>query len=195
MEEDDITFEDIKSPYREKEEARQAKEAFRQVKFIPGIYDSLSTELKAKCNPANFMNPYNFEKVKIANDIYSSIDPCESDLKKLKELRTRAELELGIIFSTEKLYRDLTALLNPANFIGDREKLDLANELYHQVVIHAYDLRTLEYIEEIALSDERFTKKADTTEKEDNNGVITFILPIGLIILITSLIILIQQIN
>lgn len=186
MEEDDITFEDIKSPYREKEEARQAKEAFRQVKFIPGIYDSLSAELKTKCNPANFMNPYNFEKVKIANDIYSSIEPCESDLKKLKELRTRAELELGIIFSTEKLYRDLTALLNPANFIGDREKLDLANELYHQVVIHANDLQTLEYIEGIAHSDERFTKKADTTEKEDNNWDISPILitAIGLIIII-----------
>lgn len=35
-------------------------------------YSNLYEELREKCNPSNYMNPYNAEKVEIANSIFRS---------------------------------------------------------------------------------------------------------------------------
>lgn len=150
MQEDNINFEEIGKD--ETAHAEQSSAVFKQP--IRGHYDSLHEELKARCAPENFMNPYEPEKVSRANKLYSEILSIgKNDNEKLKLLRLRAMEELGIKFSTEQLFEKLTAACNPKNFTGDsynKERLELANGLYQQILMNADDIFVLEEIEEKA---------------------------------------------
>ena len=150
MQEDNINFEEIGK--NEAAHAEQSSALFKQP--IRGHYDSLHEELKARCAPENFMNPYEPEKVSRANKLYSEILSIDkNDDEKLKLLRLRAMEELGIKFSTEQLFEKLTASCNPKNFTGDsynEERLELANGLYQQILMNADDIFALEEIEEKA---------------------------------------------
>lgn len=60
---------------------------------------TLREELKAKCIPSNFTYPYDYYKVKIANELYIQILSCSPDDEtKLKELKEKAANELNITF-------------------------------------------------------------------------------------------------
>ena len=150
MQEDNINFEEIGKD--ETAHAEQSSAVFKQP--IRGHYDSLHEELKARCAPENFMNPYEPEKVSRANKLYSEILSIgKNDNEKLKLLRLRAMEELGIKFSTEQLFEKLTAACNPKNFTGDsynEERLELANGLYQQILMNADDIFALEEVEEKA---------------------------------------------
>ena len=150
MQEDNINFEEIGKD--ETAHAEQSSAVFKQP--IRGHYDSLHEELKARCAPENFMNPYEPEKVSRANKLYSEILTLDkNDDEKLKLLRLRAMEELGIKFSTEQLFEKLTAACNPKNFTGDsynEERLELANGLYQQILMNADDIFALEEVEEKA---------------------------------------------
>jgi hypothetical protein len=150
MQEDNINFEEIGKD--ETAHAEQSSALFKQP--IRGHYDSLHEELKARCAPENFMNPYEPEKVSRANKLYSEILSIDkNDDEKLKLLRLRAMEELGIKFSTEQLFEKLTAACNPKNFTGDsynEERLELANGLYQQILMNADDIFALEEVEEKA---------------------------------------------
>lgn len=150
MQEDNINFEEIGKD--ETAHAEQSSAVFKQP--IRGHYDSLHEELKARCAPENFMNPYEPEKVSRANKLYSEILSIDkNDDEKLKLLRLRAMEELDIKFSTEQLFEKLTAACNPKNFTGDsynKERLELANGLYQQILMNADDIFVLEEIEEKA---------------------------------------------
>ena len=150
MQEDNINFEEIGKD--ETAHAEQSSAVFKQP--IRGHYDSLHEELKARCAPENFMNPYEPEKVSRANKLYSEILSIgKNDNEKLKLLRLRAMEELGIKFSTEQLFEKLTAACNPKNFTGDsynKERLELANGLYQQILMNADDIFALEEIEDKA---------------------------------------------
>lgn len=170
MQEDNINFEEIGKD--ETAHAEQSSALFKQP--IRGHYDSLHEELKARCAPENFMNPYEPEKVSRANKLYSEILSIDkNDDEKLKLLRLRAMEELGIKFSTEQLYEKLTAACNPKNFTGDsynEERLELANGLYQQILMNADDIFALEEIEDKAgdlIKD--YKSETQTQPKDDSN--------------------------
>ena len=101
MQEENINFEEISKD--ETAHVEQSSSLFKQP--IRGHFQSLYEELKARCAPENFMNPYEPEKVSRANELYSEVlETNVYDDGKLKELRLRAIEELGIKFSTELLY-------------------------------------------------------------------------------------------
>ena len=170
MQEDNINFEEIGKD--ETAHAEQSSALFKQP--IRGHYDSLHEELKARCAPENFMNPYEPEKVSRANKLYSEILSIDkNDDEKLKLLRLRAMEELGIKFSTEQLFEKLTAACNPKNFTGDsynEERLELANGLYQQILMNADDIFALEEIEDKAgdlIKD--YKSETQTQPKDDSN--------------------------
>ena len=122
---------------------------------IEGFYVSLYDELKEKCDPVCFFKPYDKVKVDIANDIYDGILKNEENIEELKHLRLRAINELGVKFSTAKLYADLVDICNPDNFSRinyDNAKLGLANKLFDQIKKHAphllYEEHTLPLTEQ-----------------------------------------------
>lgn len=90
------------------------------------LLESLYEELTIKCNPVNYMQPYDSKKVAVANDIYSQLESNKSDQDKLKELRDRAMSELGLEFPPITLYKKLCELYNPIKYTGnnyDAQKL------------------------------------------------------------------------
>jgi len=97
------------------------------------------------------MNPYEPEKVSKANELYSEVLHTDAQAdEQLKQLRLRAIEELGIKFSTEKLFGKLSAACNPKNFTGDtynKNRLELANRLYQTVLMNADNVLALEEIE------------------------------------------------
>ncbi len=146
MQEDNINFEEIGKG--ETTNADQSSSLFKQP--IRGCYESLHAELKARCAPENFMNPYEPEKVSRANELYAEVLATNAQAdEKLKSLRLRAMEELGVKFSTEQLFEKLTAVCNPKNFTGDsynKERLELANGLYQQILMNADNIFALEEI-------------------------------------------------
>lgn len=147
MQEDNIIFDEISK--EETAHADQSSSLFKQP--ILGRYESLHAELKARCAPENFMNPYEPEKVSKANELYAEVLATnEQANEKLKSLRLRAIDELGVKFSTEQIFKKLTAACNPKNFTGDsynKERLDLANRLYQHILMSADNIFALEEIE------------------------------------------------
>lgn len=150
MQEDNINFEEIGKD--KTVHAEQSSAMFK--KPIRGHYQNLHAELEARCAPENFMNPYEPEKVSRANELYSEILSIDkNDDEKLKSLRLKAVEELGVKFSTEEIYERLTNACNPRYFTGiyyDKERLELANRLYQQVLVNADNIFALEEIEEEA---------------------------------------------
>ena len=147
MQEDNISFEEIGKD--ETAHAEQAQALFKQP--VRGRYQDLHAELKARCAPENFMNPYEPEKVSKANELYSEVLSTDAQAEEqLKQLRLRAIEELGIKFSTEELFTKLSAACNPKNFTGDsynKERLEQANKLYQAVLMNADHVLALEDIE------------------------------------------------
>ena len=146
MQEDNINFEEISKD--ETAHADQSSPLFKQP--IRGRYQNLHAELKARCAPENFMNPYEPEKVSRANELYAEVLATNAQAdEKLKSLRLRAMEELGVKFSTEQLFEKLTAACNPKNYTGDsynKERLELANGLYQQILMNADNIFALEEI-------------------------------------------------
>ena len=121
---------------------------------IPGNYTDLFTELKEKCDPAHFINPYDPEKVDKANTIYSELLAANpNDMAKMKEFRRRAMDELEVKFATKKLYDRLILACNPSRFTGknyDNKKLTKANTLYRKILENADNVFGLEELETVA---------------------------------------------
>ena len=93
MQEDNISFEEIGKD--ETAHAEQFQALFKQP--VRGRYQDLHAELKARCAPENFMNPYEPEKVSKANELYSEVLSTDAQAEEqLKQLRLRAIEELGI---------------------------------------------------------------------------------------------------
>ena len=157
---------------------------------IPGEYESLLDEMKSKCNPANFMRPYDKEKINIANKIYEQvlrIGNAEQNTKTKKELRAlrkKANQKLGIRFSTKKLYELLTKACNIENFTHenyDAQKVRQANEFYSSILENADDIEALERIEqEASIFIEEYNKnivRVEEKEKEkedETKGLLAF---------------------
>ena len=166
MQEENIRFEEIGKD--DTAHAEQPSALFKQP--IRGVYKNLHAELKARCAPENFMNPYEPDKVSMANELYSQVlSANEDDDATLKALRLKAMEQLGVRFSTEQLFKKLTDACNPKNFTGDaynKERLELANGLYQQILANADNIFMLEEIEIDA-------KEFITFFSNDGNGIST----------------------
>ncbi len=104
--------------------------------YIRDYYKSLYDELKEKCNPKHFVDPYDAEKVRISNQIYSQLENYTNSLPNLTHFRNIAVEKLGVHFSASKLYEYLSDKYDPKKFVGehyDAEKLNIANEIYSKV--------------------------------------------------------------
>lgn len=100
-------------------------------------YEKLYDRLIRLCNPANFVDNYNKEKVDNANAIYSKLlNTNRDDSTTLVELTKMAEAILDVNLLDEWDYNDLKSKLNPKNFVQpyDAEKVSLSNELYSQLI-------------------------------------------------------------
>ena len=101
------------------------------------LEDSKLYKLRKKCNPANFMKPYQKEKIDKANEIYAilmKINPNDNIAINQIELRIEKELSISRIDSEE--LQILTKRCNPQNFMSPYipEKVTLANEIYSQLI-------------------------------------------------------------
>ena len=119
---------------------------------IPGHYDSLYDELLDKCNPGKYATQfsYNYELLKIANNLYSEIvETGNNNHEKLVELRKEAVKELGIKISTEDLYNYLLKQTDPQRFMYpyNKELVALANEFHQQTLLKADNIEALEIIQ------------------------------------------------
>lgn len=175
MEEDNIIFEDVtsKNGNRMKWDFPNAKPLHPQP--IKGMYYSLYDELRQKCNPNNFMHPYNHELVKLSNALYSQIETEKENEKALKKIRKRAVEELGIIVSTERLYYRLKQNIDPSKYVGHREWVDIANDLYNQVLCNGDNIEELERIESSKqykeLKEEYGKFQMEKQKEEDRNNL------------------------
>lgn len=97
------------------------------------INESIIDRLKRMCNPVNFMENYDKEKVEIANQIYSKLMVANPNID---EIADEAEKRLGIQLVDNHQIEDLKNKLHPKNFMNpyDAQKISLANELYSRIV-------------------------------------------------------------
>ena len=135
-------------------------------------YASLYEELEDKCNPKNFMEPFVLERFNTASEIYGQMRAAndKSD-DSLIYLRNRCINELGISFSTKRIYDRLFSIINPENYIKeevfDAEKVKRAGELYDKLIKKQHDIRALEQFEVEVLG---FIKEYDYKNRSNNNG-------------------------
>lgn len=170
---------------------------------ILGDYEDLHDELLKKCNPANFMRPYNKEKVDIANDIYGQASRNKDNTAELMRLRKRAMQELDTRFSTIKLYSKLKDACSPEKFTGenyDANKLRQANELYAQILENADDIEALEEIEQrayqfIEYAEEQERRRQEKLKRIDDKDDQFFVISIIAIMISIITIIFILLIN
>lgn len=145
---------------------------------IPGHYENLYWELIEKCNPEKYSSQfeYNYEKLKIANELYSDIIKAGSiNKEKLLPLRTRAVKELGIRISTEDLYNTLLKQTNPHRFMKpyNKEMVALANEFHQQTMLYADNIEKLEDIESQVNANPAFVIHYGSIDSDDVDNSLT----------------------
>ena len=111
--------------------------------------ETLYQRLVRLCNPKNFIDNYDKEKVEKANIIYKRLletTPDNNDA--LIEIQMLASSELGINFIDKAELEDLKEKVNPKRFLNpyNAEKVSLANELY---AVLAKDNLTYEELMEV----------------------------------------------
>lgn len=153
---EDILFEDMSAKWKSTALNKPPKEKYRP-KPIKGKYDTTYDEIINKCHPRLFMADYDYDKVRIANEIYTSAKAWKGNKEKEKQLRKRAQAELGITFSTERLFDKLTDCLHPGLYV-DKPNFDYANKLYNQVLINADNIDALEEIMDKILAEREYNK-------------------------------------
>ncbi|MBR5728518.1 MAG: hypothetical protein IKX39_07720 [Muribaculaceae bacterium] len=136
---------------------------------------NLFETLKEKCNPANFMEPYDHEKVRTANEIYSKILQHEQDEGQLRQLREQASKQLGISFSSRLLKQELLELTNPKNFMDpyDAEKVKIANDYYQQIMKNGNDINELERIRDEVQLLTQFQQTSTTEQSHEHKDVVS----------------------
>lgn len=148
--EENINWEEISKVMREGKKSSEAGSGADSSKIQHSkIYDSLYEELLDKCNPKNFMEPYDKKKVDAAILIYDDLSRIDkTNEKHIRVIRDRATLELGINVSTDRLYKELIDYCNPQNFLTtvpfQADLLQAANHFYAEVRANKNDIHELE---------------------------------------------------
>lgn len=112
------------------------------------IFNYQKKELLSKCNPLNFMNPYNHDNIAIANESTQKINEATS-LSDLKPVRLEVA-KLNIFVDPSQIYDYLCVICNPTRYTGKLEEFQLANNLYERIVNSGMDYEVLEGILEDA---------------------------------------------
>ena len=131
-------------------------------------FDSLYDELLAKCNPQNYLEPYDFEKAQSANELYQRVLECDKeDEAILKQIRKEAILKLGAKFSTSHLYNEIWNEYDPSRFTGkvyDAEKFSIANTIRQKAVENAKNIEILEIL--VKEAEEKLGKRSNDIENK-----------------------------
>lgn len=166
MEQDNIIWKEMSTPpmTNQSEEIRGELEPCKMAS-----YPSLYLELKDKCNPKNFLVPYDKKKVDIANDLYSQLlNSDENDSDVIHILREQATQKLGIVLSTKKLYEELLDYCNPQKFMNPYNHSAIQQANHYYSLIHEYrnQLDKLEALHKDIFRDEALKKYYSDREKE-----------------------------
>ena len=191
--EGNIKWEEISKVMRDGKNPSGTQEAIEAHKISHSeTYESLYMELLDKCNPKNFMEPYDKKKVDAANLIYKALlesKPsygCYSN-QEIRNIKDQAVRELGISISNS-LYRKLINYCDPKRFMEpyDFEAVQVANEFYALIEKNKDDIVELEGLRHEILQNEvlkSYCKKEN--EKKENEEMMKelAIFFIGVIIL------------
>ena len=159
--EGNIKWEEISKVMRDGKNPSGTQEAIEAHKISHSeTYESLYMELLDKCNPRNFMEPYDKKKVDAANLIYKALlesKPsygCYSN-QEIRNIKDQAVRELGISISNS-LYRKLINYCDPKRFMEpyDFEAVQVANEFYSLVEKSKDDIVELEELQHKILRNE-----------------------------------------
>ena len=173
--------------------------SIENTKIPLNCYTTLFEELKEKCNPANFMSPYDAEKVEMSNNIFSRLDSNATNIQELIQLRNLAINKLGLSFSAKEIFEKLAEAYNPQKFVGenyDADKLHVANHIYSMIQSSQNNIIELEKIAQecgIVFIKSEITNDANTTncnketnqENHDNSNTDS---TIGVIFVITIIV-------
>ena len=171
--EGNIKWEEISKVMRDGKNPSGTQEAIEAHKISHSeTYESLYMELLDKCNPKNFMEPYDKKKVDAANLIYKALlesKPsygCYSN-QEIRNIKDQAVRELGISISNS-LYRKLINYCDPKRFMEpyDFEAVQVANEFYALVEKSKDDIVELEELQHKILRNEAIKSYR---EKEHDN--------------------------
>ena len=159
--EGNIKWEEISKVMRDGKNPSGTQEAIEAHKISHSeTYESLYMELLDKCNPKNFMEPYDKKKVDAAILIYKALlesKPsygCYSN-QEIRNIKDQAVRELGISISNS-LYRKLINYCDPKRFMEpyDFEAVQVANEFYSLVEKSKDDIVELEELQHKILRNE-----------------------------------------
>lgn len=185
--EGNIKWEEISKVMRDGKNPSGTQEAIEAHKISHSeTYESLYMELLDKCNPKNFMEPYDKKKVDAANLIYKALlesKPsygCYSN-QEIRNIKDQAVRELGISISNS-LYRKLINYCDPKRFMEpyDFEAVQVANEFYALVEKSKDDIVELEELQHKILRNEviksyrekehdNVKKNVEVPSNDDNN--------------------------
>ena len=185
--EENINWEEISKVMREGKKSSEAGSGADSSKIQHSkIYDSLYEELLDKCNPKNFMEPYDKKKVDAANLIYKALLESKPSYgyysnQEIRNIKDQAVRELGISISNS-LYRKLINYCDPKRFMEpyDFEAVQVANEFYSLVEKSKDDIVELEELQHKILRNEviksyrekehdNVKKKVEVPSNDDNN--------------------------
>ena len=178
VEEDNIQWEEISKVMSRGKEAGEPTAKVKLSRPSPApskTYPNLYEELLDKCDPKNFMEPYDQAKVEKAIRVYGDLQKADKkDTNRLREIRDRAMQDLGITVSTDRLYKELIGYCDSRNFRKDgdfpTEVLLVANQFYAQVLANKHDIHALEKLASQMYADATLSRfyeeKKEKEEKE-----------------------------
>ncbi|OUN73659.1 hypothetical protein [Barnesiella sp. An55] len=120
----------------------------RQIKSHKKKSETIYQRLVRLCNPKEFIDNYDKNKVERANLIYKRLlDTSPDDKDALMSILSLASSELGINFIDKDEIKELKEKVNPKRFLNpyNAEKVSLANKLY--AILNKDDISYSEVIE------------------------------------------------
>lgn len=144
-------------------------------------YRNLYAEMLEKCNPASFLEPYNPEKLTIANNIYSILKQHETEYnvldskmpEEMRLLRNKAATLLEISFTTKRLFEFLEKRLHPKQFVNEnynKDLLELSNDVYSELLQYSDDIISLEKFHKSEKCQLYLNKLKERKEKEEKEN-------------------------
>lgn len=127
--------------------------------------DYVLSLLREKCHPRLFMQPYDSEKVAIANELYSLLtDDCS--LLDLSTILSKATDKLKIDLDTTLVVSELLKACSPENFMEpyDSERIARANELYSKILENKSNILELIQLKEEAINNGLFVLSQNANE-------------------------------
>lgn len=124
------------------------KKSWQDIEDI--LFNAFKIELKKCCSPANFIVPYDHDKIELANEMIIKIDDSKS-LVDLKDVYVEMRM-LDVVPTCDMIYEYLLEICKPTRFVGKGDEFRIANNLYCRVLSSKEN-----YEEQIALFEEART--------------------------------------